>query len=335
MKLSFVIVALLAISAYAQEAEVAAPKTTAGSATQEALNALQGGLKEHNEFYSKAVTICKEELPAAQKIVDQAEDAQLYKERTESKEKLAGALRTRVQQLTKFLKKLKKIRSKLYSHIERVNTIFQKKFLENSHNMAAAAKLLHDMGIIKVVPYNPKFNPIKNFAKFDPSTMSLIQLSLHRSERNLALQQMEMEAKLTLATNDNKSCEKASSAAFEIFKLALRLNNDMYDRFEQERTVLRKFRLGLRSMIEKREAKLVKLTKQLAALEKALADNSHPFRELRKNMAGHVEVLKKSCDKFPVEQKTIADQYTKTIDLVQKDMAAKPAGTGAATGSAF
>ena len=84
--------------------------------------------------------------------------------------------------------------------------------------MAAAAKLLHDMGIIKVVPYNPKFNPIKNFAKFDPSTMSLIQLSLHRSERNLALQQMEMEAKLTLATNDNKSCEKASSAAFEIFK---------------------------------------------------------------------------------------------------------------------
>merc|ERR1712006_63693 len=120
----------------------------------------------------------------------------------------------------------------------------------------------------------------------------------------------------------------ASSAAFEIFKLALRLNNDMYDRFEQERTVLRKFRLGLRSMIEKREA-------QLAALEKALADNSHPFRELRKNMAGHVEVLKKSCDKFPVEQKTIADQYTKTIDLVQKDMAAKPAGTGAATGSAF
>ena len=74
MKLSFVIVALLAISAYAQEAEVAAPKTTAGSATQEALSALQGGLKEHNEFYSKAVTICKEELPAAQKIVDQAED---------------------------------------------------------------------------------------------------------------------------------------------------------------------------------------------------------------------------------------------------------------------
>ena len=56
MKLSFVIVALLAISAYAQEAEVAAPKTTAGSATQEALSALQGGLKEHNEFYTKALS---------------------------------------------------------------------------------------------------------------------------------------------------------------------------------------------------------------------------------------------------------------------------------------
>lgn len=334
MKLLFVALALLAATAYAQEAEVAAPKETAGSATQSALNALQGGLKEHNEYYNKAVAICKEELPAAQKIVDQAEDAQLYKERTESKERLAGALRTRVAQLTKFLKKLKKIRSKLYSHIERVNTIFQKKFLENSHNMAAAAKLLHDMGIIKVVPYNPKFNPIKNFAKFDPSTMSLIQLSIHRSERNLALQQMEMEAKLALANSDSKSCEKASGAAFEIFKLALRLNNEMYDRFEQERTVLRKFRLGLREMIEKREKKLAALTKQLAALEKALADNSHPFRELRKNMAGHVSVLKKSCDKFPVEQKTIADQYTKTIDLVQKDMA-KPAGTGAATGGSF
>merc|ERR1712072_695606 len=194
----------------------------------------------------------------------------LYRERTESKEKLLAALKVRVDSLSKFLKKLKKIRSKLYNHIERVNTIFQKKFLENSHNMAAAAKLLHDMGIIKVVPYNPKFNPIKNFAKFDPSQMSLIQLSISKSERNLALQQMEMEAKMALATSDNKSCEKASAAAFEIFKLALRLNNDMYTRFEQEREVLRKFRLGLRGMIEKREAKLAALTKQMKALEKHL-----------------------------------------------------------------
>merc|ERR1712072_91747 len=225
-------------------------------ASEHALTSLEDGLKEHNRFYEKASTICKEELSAAKKIVDQAEDPVLYRERTESKEKLLVALKVRVDSLSKFLKKLKKIRSKLYNHFERVNTIFQKKFLENSHNMAAAAKLLHDMGIIKVVPYNPKFNPIKNFAKFDPSTMSLIQLSLHRSERNLALQQMEMEAKMALATSDNKSCEKASAAAFEIFKLALRLNNDMYTRFEQEREVLRKFRLGLRGMIEKREAKL-------------------------------------------------------------------------------
>ena len=59
--------------------------------------------------------------------------------------------------------------------------------------------------------------------------MSLIELSLHRSERNLALQQMEMEAKMTLATTDNKSCEKASGAAFEIFKLALRLTHNKQD----------------------------------------------------------------------------------------------------------
>ena len=70
---------------------------------------------------------------------------------------------------------------------------------------------------------------------------------------------------MTLSTTDNKSCEKASAAAFEIFKLALRLNNDMYD-FEQEREVLRKFRLGLREMIEKREKKLKALTAQLKAL---------------------------------------------------------------------
>merc|ERR1712072_782537 len=253
----------------------------------------------------------------------------LYRERTESKEKLLAALKVRVDSLSKFLKKLKKIRSKLYNHIERVNTIFQKKFLENSHNMAAAAKLLHDMGIIK------------NFAKFDPSQMSLIQLSISKSERNLALQQMEMEAKMALATSDNKSCEKASAAAFEIFKLALRLNNDMYTRFEQEREVLRKFRLGLRGMIEKREAKLAALTKQMKALEKALADASHPFRELRKNMATHVDVLTKSCNKFPEEKKSIGDQYTKTIDLIQKDMkkgeeqaTATVAPTGA-TGSSF
>ena len=37
----------------------------------------------------------------------------------------------------------------------------------------------------------------------------------------------------------------------------------MYDRFEQEREVLRKFRLGLREMIEKREKKLKALKAQL------------------------------------------------------------------------
>ena len=168
MKLAIVLVAIFAVAAYAEpEAEVSAPKVTAGSATQQALAALQGGVKEHNAYYEKALSLCKEELPAAKKIADENNEA-LYKERTASKEKLRDALTARVADLTKFVKKLYKIRSKLYNHIERVNTIFQKKFLENSHNMAASAKLLHDMGIIKVVPYNPKFNPIKNFAKFDP-----------------------------------------------------------------------------------------------------------------------------------------------------------------------
>lgn len=168
MKLAIVLLAVFAVAAYAEpEAEVSAPKETAGSATQQAMVSLQSGLKEHNQYYEKAQSICKEELPAAKKIADEDNEA-LYKERIASKEKLRDALTVRVKDLKKFLKKLKKVRSKLYNHIERVNTIFQKKFLENSHNMAAAAKLLHDMGIIKVVPYNPKFNPIKNFAKFDP-----------------------------------------------------------------------------------------------------------------------------------------------------------------------
>ena len=92
----------------------------------------------------------------------------------------------------------------------------------------------------------------------------------------------------------------------------------MYDRFEQEREVLRKFRLGLREMIEKREKKLAALKEQLKRLLAALADGSRPFKTLQQKMNVHYAVLKKSCDKFPIEQKTIADQYTKTIDLIQK-----------------
>ena len=70
---------------------------------------------------------------------------------------------------------------------------------------------------------------------------------------------------------------------------------------------------------------------------KALADASRPFKTLQQKMNVHYAVLKKSCDGFPSAQKTIADQYSKTIDLIQKDLAkpAEPAGTGAATGTSF
>lgn len=285
--------------------------------------ALQSGLAAHKAGYAKGDELCKVEIAHGTAQATQAEDKDLYNRRRQSKEALRSAVATRLEQLKKFLVKLKQIRARLYDHINRVNTIFQKKFLENSHNMAAASKLLHDLGLIKVLPYNPKFNPIKNFASFDPSKMSLIQVDMAKTERNMALQQMEMEANLALATTaDNEACKKASNTAFEIFKLALKLNEELYERFESEREILREFRLGLRGMIETRQKKVDALTKQLSALDKALADESHPFLELRKNMKDHVDILTTSCNKFKTQATDITAKYNNAI---QKNNAHKVA----------
>ena len=297
---------------------------------------LTTGLAAHKAGYAKGDELCKVELAHGNAQATQAEDTDLYNRRRKSKEALRGAVATRLQQLKAFLTKLKAIRARLYDHINRVNTIFQKKFLENSHNMATASKLLHDLGLIKVLPYNPKFNPIKNFASFDPNKMSLIQLDMAKTERNMALQQLEMEANLALATTaDNEACKKASNTAFEIFKLALKLNEELYTRFESERAVLREFRLGLRGMIESRQKKVEALTKQLAALDKALADESHPFLELRKNMKEHVDILTTSCNKFKTQANDITAKYNNAISTSNAHSSAVEKAETGATGASF
>merc|ERR1711871_349413 len=219
------------------------------------------------------------------------------------------------ESLQKFLQKLKTERSKLRDHIGNVNKLFQKKFLENSHNMAAASKILHDLGLIKVMPYNPQFNPIKNFDGYEYNEKTaFMELDMRKTERSLALQQMEMEANLVLANNgDQPACTHASKAAFDIFKLSLKLNEELYERFEEERNVLKSMREGLAKMISERESKVAALEKQQKSLEKALQDASHPFLELRQNFEPHLTQLQKSCGKFKADSVKVQAEYDKVI----------------------
>ena len=284
---------------------------------------LERGKSEFVSSYAKITvgpdSLCAIEKAHANKIVTQPEDAALYKERTESKQALLDAIGGRLESLSKFLAKLKAVRSKLHNHINNVNNIFQKKFLETSHNMAAAAKVLHDLGLIKVMPYNPQFNPIKNFDGFEYNEKTaLMELDMRKGERSLALQQMEMEAGLVLANNgDQAACTQASKAAFDIFKLSLALNEELYGRFEEERSVLKSMREGLLKMITEREAKVAALKKQQGALAQALKDASHPFLELRQNFRPHLVQIEKSCDKFKEDSVKVQAEYDKVIGMAK------------------
>ena len=67
MKLAIVLVAIFAVAAYAEpEAEVSAPSVTAGSATQQALHALQDGVKEHNKYYEKGTIAMQGRIASGQ-----------------------------------------------------------------------------------------------------------------------------------------------------------------------------------------------------------------------------------------------------------------------------
>ena len=127
-------------------------------------------LKESGEARALASATCAEEKAATEKWLAGGvnEDKDAAAARAASKAALHGALGNRIKGLLLFLKKLKAIRAKLYTHIERVNGIYGAKFEENMNYMTGAVQSLHALSVILTTPISPKLRPIKNFVAYEP-----------------------------------------------------------------------------------------------------------------------------------------------------------------------
>jgi len=99
----------------------------------------------------------------------------MTKRRLSADRKLLAALMSRVEGLRNFIARIKLTRKRLRKHIIAVNALFKLKFDENMANVGAATGVLADIGHLKLAPYNPKLNKIKQFKSFEADTTSLLQ----------------------------------------------------------------------------------------------------------------------------------------------------------------
>ncbi len=303
--------------------------------------AAQAMLTKSTEARATGKGLCAEEKAATKKWLSGGlgEDEDAKKARAASKAALHGALGNRIAGLTKFLAKLKKIRARLYDHIDRVNNIYGAKFQENMNYMQGAVSSLHALSVILTTPISPKLRPIKNFVAYEPPSdgaaaaakaveeveqvepTSFMFLEVGQQD---AWDAQNMRFSTMKAENDECCsshacpCSKGRQQAFELYEKSLALNQKMSVNFEAEREVLAAFRKGLKKMIDDREANLKALSEQLSKLEAAMNRKEEPIQGLFKKMEVHLDVLGSACKQQAENADLDVPQFEKLISLIKE-----------------
>merc|ERR1711871_1609978 len=251
----------------------------------------------------------------------------MTKRRLAAEHKLLKALESRVAGLRNFIKRIKLTRKRLRKRIIAVNSLFKLKFDENMANVHAATTVLADIGHLKLAPYNPKLNKIKQFKSFETDTTSLIQST---------------EAALKREGNcaDKDECSGATKLAFQAYRKGLELNKAMGVNFEKERKVLGGMRDKIRELLDKKTAKLNKLLAQIERIKGAMADDD--YDAAKKSLGEHLNILGKSCAGMEVFAKGLKSRTTKLLGAMENkgEIPAKAetvkvdgASSGSSTGS--
>jgi hypothetical protein len=302
-----------------------------------------------------AKNTCTEEQAATEKWVSGGlgQDKDAAAARAASKAAMHGALGNRLKGLLKFLKRLKKIRAKLYDHIVRVNNIYGSKFKENMNYMNGAVQSLHSLSVILTTPISPKLRPIKNFVAYEPpsagaaaaaaeikevesdsNSLLFVEISEKDAWDAQTLRFSTLHAKEDeCCSSHNCPCSKGRQQAFELYEKALALNAKMSINFEKERKVLAAFRKGLKKMIDSREANLAALQAQLSKLESSMNRTEDPIQGLFKKMEVHLDVLKGACAQQQENAKVDVVEINKLVSLIQQHHVGVPGDAAAATGA--
>lgn len=205
----------------------------------------------------------------------------MTKRRLAAEKKLLAALRSRVEGLKNFIKRVKLTRKRLRERIVSVNALFKLKFDENMANVEAATVVLTDIGHLKLVPYNPKLVKIKNFKCIKCENLALIETS----KAALAA------SSETCAEKDE--CSGATKLAFKAYRKGLELNKAMGVNFEKERKILGGMRDQIRKLIDQKQQKLNQLLAQIERIKGAMADDD--YDAAKKSLTEHLQIVGKSC----------------------------------------
>jgi len=242
-----------------------------GKTVDAALATMQKALAANKARSGDVATLCEKEIAETKVWVDAGHGIDA-KDRTAAKKGLAAALGDRIKGLKKFLGKLKNIRKKLRMHVIRVNSAFGTKYTENDNAMAAAKSAVDPaagLKLLKLPAQDVETAADKEEMAADAAEPNTFFLELHQS--NIA---------------------KLGQALYDV---AMANSQQTKQNIEKERSTLGKFRDMLRALILKREAKLAKLSKQLADINAALETNESFAKDVWPYLIKHYEVTQKSC----------------------------------------
>jgi len=241
-----------------------------GKTVEAALGTMTKALAANKQRATEVASLCEKEISETKVWVDAGHGID-NKDRIAAKKGLANALRDRIAGLKKFLGKLKNIRKRLRQHVIRVNSAFGTKYTENDNAMAAAKSAV------------------------DPAA-GLKLLKLPAQDVETAEDREEMAADAGAPTMFLELHQSTIAALGQkLYDTAMANSQQTKQNIEKERSTLGAFRDKLRALILKREAKLKKLTKQLADIEKALETNESFAKDVWPYLKKHYDVTQESC----------------------------------------
>ena len=244
-----------------------------------------------------------------------------FKAREADKGKLTGALETRIAGLKEFIAQLKDILGKLGFHIERTNKLYGTKYDANLQDQTAASLALHDLSLDFAAPHNVRLNPIQQVKDFSGAAEEAVAPAAESEAAKPAKAEammMFLESQVTeqMQICKGSGCAGAYQKSFSLYKLGYKNNVQNKGNFESERATLGMFRKKTRAMLDKKMAKLAKLTTQLAKLKAAMANPDGNLADLFPLIKEHKTIFDSACKEFATSSASGKESLTALMQAI-------------------
>ena len=245
------------------------------------------------------VQVCKAEKASIRQEQQQEEEEE-KDDRKAQRANLADALEARVGGIARHLNKLMGLQEQLKGHIDRTNSLYQKKYVQDAREMKVASQAFESL-MEHAVEGNPSESPIKvprmpklpGSATAGNGSTALLET---RTKSRVAMHEELMRARFAASSIEEPTCASASEGALNLFHKGARYHEEIKQFFEAERKVLAAFREQLASVIKSKLAKMAKLKAQSAALRKAMAVPEVDMKKaLGQALKAHEELVTNAC----------------------------------------